>query len=72
VGNIQLDETVKLAFSRRLVRLYLERQLGVVQQLSQLLGRAEGDAASVKVTQELLRDQLRRLEHFIGFITLTD
>jgi hypothetical protein len=72
VGNIQLDETVKLAFSRRLVRLYLERQLGVVQQLNQLLGRAEGDTASVKVTQELLTDQLQRLEHFIGFITLTD
>ncbi|KAJ5359396.1 uncharacterized protein N7496_011809 [Penicillium cataractarum] len=72
VGNIQLDETVKLAISRRLVRLYLERQLGVVQQLNQLLGRAEGDTASVKVTQELLRDQLRRLEHFVGFITLTD
>lgn len=72
LGNIHLDETVKLVFSRRLVRLYLERQLRVVQQLSQLLGRVEGDAASIKVTQDLLRDQLRRLEHFVGFITLTD
>ncbi|CAI7582004.1 unnamed protein product [Penicillium crustosum] len=72
LGNIHLDETVKLVFSRRLVRLYLERQLGVVQQLSQLLGRVEGDGASIKVTQDLLRDQLRRLEHFVGFITLTD
>ncbi|KAJ5608149.1 C6 zinc finger domain protein [Penicillium hordei] len=72
LGSIHLDETVKLVFSRRLIRLYLERQLGVVQQLSQLLGRVEGDAASIKVTQDLLRDQLRRLEHFVGFITLTD
>ncbi|KAJ5634599.1 C6 zinc finger domain protein [Penicillium herquei] len=72
LGNIQLDENVKLAFSRRLVRLYLERQLGVVQQLNQVLSRVDGDTANIEATQVLLRDQVRRLEHFIRFITLTD
>ncbi|MCJ1418843.1 hypothetical protein MMC32_005194 [Xylographa parallela] len=72
VGDIQLEETVKLAFSRRLVRMYLDRQIKVLQQLNQLLEKGERENVSFKVTQKLLIDLLRRLEYFIGFVTLTD
>ncbi|MCJ1294407.1 hypothetical protein MMC34_005965 [Xylographa carneopallida] len=72
VGDMQLDESVKLAFSRRLVRIYLDRQITTLQQLQHQLERGDRDNVSFQVTQKLLDDLLRRLEGFIGFVTLTD
>ncbi|EAW12044.1 Zn(II)2Cys6 transcription factor domain-containing protein [Aspergillus clavatus NRRL 1] len=71
LGDLPLNESVKRAFSRRLVRMYLDRQRRVVRQLHQLLRRTEGDNTSFKVTEDLLQDVRGRVERFIGFITLT-
>ncbi|KAF4242553.1 hypothetical protein CNMCM8980_000511 [Aspergillus fumigatiaffinis] len=72
LGTVQLNESVKRAFSRHLVRMYLDRQRGVVKQLEQLLRQTEGgNNTSFKVTEDLLQDVLGRVERFIGFMTLT-
>ncbi|GIC84316.1 Zn(II)2Cys6 transcription factor domain-containing protein [Aspergillus udagawae] len=71
LGNVQLNESVKRAFSRHLVRMYLDRQRGVVRQLEQLLRQTEATNTSFKVTEDLLQDVLGRVERFIGFMTLT-
>ncbi|RDW63797.1 hypothetical protein BP6252_11342 [Coleophoma cylindrospora] len=70
VGEIQLDETLKGYFARCLISMYLNRQLLVVQQLSQRLGGGHKENVSLKITQELLGDVLRRIECFVAFMTL--
>ncbi|GIJ83094.1 hypothetical protein Asppvi_001612 [Aspergillus pseudoviridinutans] len=71
LGTVQLNESVKRAFSRHLLRMYLDRQRAVVGQLEQLLRQTEGSNTSFKVTEDLLQDVLGRVERFIGFMTLT-
>ncbi|GFF23712.1 hypothetical protein IFM58399_00405 [Aspergillus lentulus] len=71
LGTVQLNESVKRAFSRHLVRMYLDRQRGVVKQLEQLLRQTDGNNTSSKLTEDLLQDVLGRVERFIGFMTLT-
>ncbi|KAL5316174.1 hypothetical protein ACEPPN_017052 [Leptodophora sp. 'Broadleaf-Isolate-01'] len=72
VGTIHIDESVKVGFSRWLIRLYLERQIAVVKELNLLLAREIGARENVifKMTVELLLDIERRLEYFVGFITM--
>jgi hypothetical protein len=77
VGNTVLSESIKIAFSRRLVLMYAERQLGLVQSLQQMLliseeGAEEGTGVSFKVTRELLSDVKRRLERLMGFVSLLE
>ncbi|KAH6694908.1 hypothetical protein BKA61DRAFT_254331 [Leptodontidium sp. MPI-SDFR-AT-0119] len=72
VGTIHIDESVKVGFSRWLIRLYLERQIAVVKELNLLLAREISARENVifKVTVELLLDIERRLEYFVGFIMM--
>jgi hypothetical protein len=72
VGEIQLDEALKVAFSRRLISMYLNRQLFVVQQFKELLSKSDEGNVNFKITQELLADVSRRSESFVAFITLKD
>jgi hypothetical protein len=70
IGEIQLDENLKIGFSRRLVSMYLSQQLLVVQLLRQVLITGDRGSLSCKITLELLEDVLRRCKYFIAFITL--
>jgi len=72
IGDVQLDEALKVAFSRRLVSMYLNRQLLVVQQLDDLLGKGDRGNVRFKITQELLIDVSKRIESFIAFMALKD
>lgn len=72
VGTIQMDDSVKVAFSRWVVRLYLDRQLVVAKELRVLLCRERvgGENAILKVTAELLVDIENRLESLVGFMVI--
>ncbi|KAL2130207.1 hypothetical protein VTI74DRAFT_6774 [Chaetomium olivicolor] len=72
VGDVQLSEAVKLAFSRRLLRIYLDQQIGTFGQLSQMLAAAEVGDVNRKIAQELLEDASDRAERLLGYIALTD
>lgn len=72
VGDVQLDDSVKMAFCQRLLRTYLERQMRVVAQLDSILEGAKEKDVSCKVTSELLADVAKRAEYLLGIMVLTD
>jgi hypothetical protein len=70
VGDLQLNESVKVEFSRQLIKMYLRKQLSVVKQLRNLLLSGERGCVSSKITLELLEDVSGRLETFVALMTL--
>lgn len=72
VNKGQLDETIKMDSSRRLLRMYLDRQQYLVQHLYRILTEADGGDVSCKVTGELLKDVTNRLGRFTVFLALAD
>ncbi|KAI3339598.1 hypothetical protein F4824DRAFT_455915 [Ustulina deusta] len=73
VGETRIDDAIKLTFEKRLLRMYLDRQTGVMAELDRALSGVGGKGdVSCKVTRELFADLTTRLERFSGLITLSD
>lgn len=63
IGDIQLDDTVKLAFSR---------QIRTVARLRLSLRTADGNDSSCRITRNVFANVLRRPESFLRVMNLTD
>lgn len=72
VGKTRLDESVKGAFSRILLHVYLNRQNFHVQQLERSLKGVDRVDVNCKVANDLLEDVAERLDTFKGFLSLMD
>jgi hypothetical protein len=72
IGDIQLDDAVKSAFSRQLLRMYLERQIRAVARMHSILGAADVNDSSCRITRNLFVSVLRRSEFFLRVMNLTD
>jgi hypothetical protein len=70
VGELKLNEIVKVDFSQQLIRMYLEVQEKAVRQLRSLLESGERGNVSSKFTSELLEDLSGRLGRSVAYITL--
>lgn len=71
VGDFEVDESVKAAFFRQLLRMHFERQLVTVSELDQILATGTKDVGH-KVAREILVDIYRRVEYFQGLMAFMD
>lgn len=73
VGKTAIDDAIKQVFEKRLLRIYLNRQIEVMAELDHALSGARGNGdVSCKVARELFADLTTRLERFSGLIALSD
>ncbi|KAI5917197.1 hypothetical protein F4810DRAFT_718133 [Camillea tinctor] len=72
VGKVQIDESMKLKFSTRLLKMYVRRQSKVIERLKFILLDIRQDYISSKVTRDLLDDILSRTDYLLGIIELTN
>lgn len=70
VGSVEVDEIVKTAFVRELLRMHFERQLVTISELDKILTQGTKDV-SYKITSELLVDVYRRIEYIQGLLVFS-
>ena len=70
LDKLQLSEGIKLSFSQRLVRMYLDRQEAVMRRIYQRLSVAGTADVNTKIAYELLEDVGTRVDKLLAYVTM--
>lgn len=70
LGELRLSEGIKSSFSRRLLRLYLDRQEAIMRRIYQRLSGAETADVNSKIAYELLEDVGARVDKLLAYVTM--
>jgi hypothetical protein len=71
IGDLELDESFRVRFSRHLLRRHLDTQAATARELEVFLAVGIKDSG-YKVAAEILNDVYRRIEYFKGSVAFSD